>query len=182
MPDTSGFTGKKMEVFLAKLSEVVGSLPAADEKARIDEDLRVLIGYLEQVRQQIRAVPSREQIDFAALERLTGLMKGVDADPVLSRVLGLPGNGRRARRPVAPTDDERERAGKIAREIELLSRDETQARLLDKKYSLALLRRVASELGIRVRSKASRTAVIDTITGKIANRRGYEILRHGGHA
>lgn len=181
MPDTSGFTGKKMGVFLAKLSDVVGSLPAADEKARMDEDLRVLIGYLEQVRQQLRSVPSREQVDLAAIERLTGLMKRVDADPVLSRVLGLPGNGGRAGRPVAPTVEERERAGKIAREIESLSRDETQARLLGKKYSLALLRQVAGELGIRVRSKASRATVIDTIAGKIANRRGYEILRHGGH-
>ena len=63
-----------------------------------------------------------------------------------------------------------------------MSGDEVQDRLLDKTYSVALLRQIGGELGIRIPSRASRSSVIDTIAGKLANRRGYNILRHGGHA
>ena len=60
--------------------------------------------------------------------------------------------------------------------------DQVQHRLPDKSYSVALLRQIGGELGIRIPSRANRSSVIDTIAGKLANRRGYDILRHGGNA
>ena len=181
MNSKSGFTSKKMDGFLGKLSDLVGSLPSPDEKSRIDNDLRVLINYLEGIRKQLELVPTRSEIDSSVLERLRGLVKAVDSDPVLSGVLGLSTNGRRVgRRARALGDDARDRAREVAKELETLSGDQVQHRLLDKSYSVALLRQIGGELGIRIPSKASRSSVIDTIAGKLSNRRGYEILRHGG--
>jgi hypothetical protein len=183
MNSNSGFTSKKMDGFLGKLSDLVGSLPSPDEKSRIDNDLKVLINYLEGIRKQLELVPTRSQIDSSVIERLRGLMKAVDSDPVLSGVLGLSTNGRRvSRRARALGDDARARAREVAKELETLSGDQVQHRLLDKSYSVALLRQIGGELGIRIPSKASRSSVIDTIAGKLSNRRGYEILRHGGNA
>ena len=183
MNSKSGFTSKKMDGFLGKLSDLVGSLPSPDEKSRIDNDLRVLINYLEGIRKQLELVPTRSEIDSSVLERLRGLMKAVDSDPVLSGVLGLSTNGRRVgRRARALGDDARDRAREVAKELETLSGDQVQHRLLDKSYSVALLRQIGGELGIRIPSKASRSSVIDTIASKLSNRRGYEILRHGGNA
>lgn len=183
MKSRSGFTSKRMDGFLGKLSDLVGSLPSPDEKSRIDNDLKVLINYLEGIRKQLELVPTRSQMDISAIDRLRGLMKAVDADPTLSRVLGFSANGRRVgHRAAALGEDVRIRAQEIAKELETLSGDQVQRRLLDKSCSVALLRQVGGELGIRIPSRASRSSVIDTIAGKLANRRGYDILRHGGNA
>ncbi len=183
MNSKSGFTSRKMDGFLDKLSDLVGSLPSPDEKSRIDNDLKMLINYLEGVRKQLELVPTRSQIDGSAIDRLRQLMKAVDADPVLSRVLGFSTNGRGIRRqPGVLGDDARIRAREVAKELESLSEEQVQHRLLSESYSVALLRQIGGELGIRIPSRASRSSVIDTIAGRLANRRGYDILRHGGNA
>lgn len=183
MKNKSGFTSKKMDGFLGKLSEVVESLPSSDEKSRIDNDLRMLIDYLEGVRRQLELVPTRNQIDGSVIGRLRALMQVVDSDPVLSRILGFSTNGQRVgRRASVLGEDAKVRAREVARELETLSGDQVQHRLLDTSYSVALLRQIGGELGIRIPSKASRSSVIDTIAGKLSNRRGYDILRHGGNA
>ena len=183
MNKKSGFTSKKVDSFFGKLSDLVGSLPSPDEKARINNDLKVLINYLEGVRKQIELVPTRGQMDSSAIDRLRELMKEVDADPVLSRVLGFSANGRRVeRRASALGEDARKRAREVARELETLPGDQVQYKLLDKSYSVALLRQIGGELGIRIPSRASRSTAIETIAVKLANRRGYAILRHGENA
>ena len=183
MSTKSGLTGKKMEAFLGKLSDLVGSLPSADEKAQIDNDLKVLISYLEEVRKQLEAMPIRGQMDGSAIGRLRELLRAVDADPLLSRVLGMSTNGPRVRRGTRVIgEDARIRAREVARELQNLPGDQVQYRLLDRSYTVALLRRIGDELGIRIPAKANRSSVIDIIAGKLANRRGYDILRHGGRA
>ena len=183
MRGKGGFTSKKVDSFLGKLSELVGSLPSPQEKARVDNDLRMLINYLERVRKQLELVPTRDQIDGSVIDRLRELMKVVDSDPVLSRILGFSTNGRRVRRRASVLgEDARVRAREVARELETLSGDQVQYRLLDKSYSVALLRQIGGELGIRIPSKASRSSLVDMIAGKLSNRRGYDILRHGGNA
>ena len=183
MSSSSSFTSKKMNGFLGKLSEVLGALPSADDKSRIDNELRTLIEYLERIRRQLKLVPTNSTADRASIERLREFMEAAETDPVLSRVLGLSKNGpRNRRRDGGLTDDARIRAREVAQELQRMSGDEVQDRLLDKTYSVALLRQIGGELGIRIPSRASRSSVIDTIAGKLANRRGYNILRHGGHA
>ena len=183
MSAKSGLTSKKMDAFLGKLSDLVGSLPSADEKTRIDNDLKVIIGYLEEVRKQMEAMPTRGQMDGSAIDRLRQLLLAVDADPLLARVLGMSTNGPRARRGArALGEDARIRAREVARELKDLPGDQVQFRLLDRSYSVALLRQIGDELGIRIPAKANRSSVVDIIAGKLANRRGYDILRRGGSA
>lgn len=182
MTSKNGFTSKRMDGFLGKLADLVGSLPSPDEKARIDNDLRKLIDYLDGIRRQLELVPARTELDASVIDRLRQLITAVDSDPLLSRVLGFSTKGPQVRRPARVLDDDaRVRARKIARGLENLSGDRVRHRLVDKSYSVALLRQIGSELGIRIPSRASRSSIVDTIAGKLANRRGYEILRHGGN-
>jgi len=181
MATRNGSAGRRLDDFPGRLSDLIGALPTPAEKSRIDNDLRVLIEYLEGGRKQLALLPAGGRGDRASIDRLRELMREADGDPVLSRVLGFPSNGRRAGRRAAALDDAaRTRAREVAGELETLSREQVQHRLLDESYPVALLRQIGGELGIRIPSRASRSTAIDTIAGRLENRRGYEILRHGG--
>ena len=48
-----------------------------------------------------------------------------------------------------------------------------------KTYKVAALRAIASQLGLRIPSKATRLSIAEKITKALANRWGYEYLRGG---
>lgn len=182
MTDPKILTGKKIEVFLSKLSELVEALPTQETKNKTNQELNTLIEFLLEFQERMKNVPTIEETKEISsnIERLITLVKIADSDPFLSRTLGLQSQkfgGQPKRQSL--TQAERGKAKELAEQIKGLSPEELNQKLEDtNKYKVILLKQIANELGIKVESKASRSSIIEKISTKISNVRGYEYLRN----
>lgn len=178
-------TGRKLDRFLTDLSALVESLPSADTKAKMDADLVSLIRFLEEFRAALKALPTddgAEQIS-STVEHIKDFIRIAEADPTMCRVLGLSEraqiNGRPRQRTIAAGGFD---AAKALDELQKLPSQELAYALTDRKtYKVATLRAIASQLGLRIPSKATRLSVAERITKALSNKRGYQHLREGGH-
>lgn len=183
MTDSKKITGKKIEAFLSNLAGLVESLPTLETKAEVNRELDALIGFLSEFQEKMRDVPTIEETKeiSSTVERLITLVKLADSDPFLSRNLGLsPQKSGGQSRHQSLTDTERRKAKEIAAQIKKLSPQELSKELADKKtYKVVFLKQVASEIGARVSSRATRASIIEKISKKLSNTRGYDYLRTG---
>ena len=98
-------TGRRLDRFLSDLSALVEVLPSPDVKARMDADLASLIKFLQGFRARLSSLPTDEGADQIAstIEAVKDFVRIAEADPVMSRVLGLSKqarpNGRPRRKP-----------------------------------------------------------------------------------
>lgn len=181
MSDSKKITGKKIEIFLGKLSDLVESLPTQEAKDKTNKELEALINFLLEFQERMKNVPTIEESEkiLSTIEKLITLVKVADSDPFLSRSLGLSSQklgGQLKRRSL--TDAERSKAKQIAVQLKELSPQELNKKLEGKNaYKVILLKQIANELGIKVDSKATRISIIEKISKKISNIRGYDYLR-----
>jgi len=153
-----------------------------ETKDKTNQELEALINFLLEFQEKMKNIPTIEEtkeISFA-VEKLITLVKVADSDPFLSRSLGLssqtPG-GQPKRQSL--TDAERSKAKQIAAQIKELSPQELHKKLEDKNaYKVILLKQIANELGAKVDSKATRESIIEKISKKTSNIRGYDYLRN----
>ncbi len=183
MVDANRITSKKIQVFLSKLSDLVESLPSQETKDKTDAELNTLINFLSEFRERMNNVPTIEEAKeiSSTIERLIIFVKLADSDPFLSRSLGLSSakiGGQSKRRAI--TDSERCKAKEIAEQIRGLSPQELDKKFSDKSiYKIIFLKQIASEMGIRVDSRATRASIIRMMSKKLSNIQGYEYLRSG---
>lgn len=177
-------TGRRLDRFLTDLSSLVESLPSADVKAKLDADLASLIEFLEQLRTTLKSLPTDGGADqiAATIEHVKDFVRIAEADPTMCRLLGLSErkqtDGRPRRRPRVAGDFD---AAKALGELHKMPSQEIERTLTDRKtYTVAALRAIASQLGLRIPSKATRLSVAERITKAVSNRRGYQYLREGG--
>ncbi len=113
---------------------------------------------------------------------LKDCVRVAESDPVMSRVLGFPsdnGSSKRSPRSAIPKQG-REEAKVIAEELKRLSSEDIECRLADKrKYNISMLKQIGGVLGLNIPSKVTRLSIIEKITKKTANLRGYHYLRNG---
>ena len=178
-------TGRKLDRFLSDLSALVDTLPSPDVKAQVDRELGSLIEFLQDFRDRLKSLPTDKDADgvAATIEAVRDCVRIAEADPVMSRILGLSPEFHATRKPVkgVTTERDREAAKSIARELKDMPPGEVEQALADKgKYNVSMLRQVGGELGIRLPSKSTRLAMIDRISKALANRWGYDYLSHGG--
>lgn len=182
MNDPAKLTSKKIESFLSKLSELVDTLPSQETKSQIDQDLDVLIKFLQDFRGRLKSVPTVEDTDgiVSTIETLKDYVRVAESDPVMSVILGFrsdKGSSKKSSQN-SLTEMECREAKIIAQELRGLSEKEVEDRLADpKKHTVAMLRQIAGELGLRISSKASKKVIVETIIKTIENERGYRILR-----
>ncbi len=174
--------GKKLDSFLSKMSELVDTLPSQETKSRLDKELGVMIEFLTDFRNRLKTLPTDQDANqvTSTIELIKDYVRMAESDPVLSRVLGLSGNGtsRRALKPLA--EQSRKEAGSIAEVLKELSPEDIERRLSDKrKYNVSMLKQIGKELGLSIPSKSSRLSIMEKIVKKTANLRGYNHLRHG---
>ena len=62
MSDSVKLTGRKLDSFLSKLSELVDALPADETKLRLDRELDALIKFLQDFRIRLRSLPAGEDV------------------------------------------------------------------------------------------------------------------------
>ena len=177
-------TGRRLDRFLTDLSALVESLPSADAKAKMDADLASLIEFLEQFRTTLKSLPTDGGADqiAATIEYVKDFVRIAEADPTMCRVLGLSErkqtNGRPRQPPKVTGDFD---AAKALDELQKMPSQEIERTLTDRKtYTVAALKAIASQLGLRIPSKATRLSVAERITKALSNRRGYQYLREGG--
>ena len=177
-------TGKKLDSFLSKLSELVDGLPSQETKSRLDQELGVLIEFLKDFRTRLRSLPTGEDEEgvTSTIETIRDYVHVAESDPIMSRVLGLSSESRILRKSSqnSLTAQDREEAKAMAEELKALSPEDIDHRLADKrKYTISMLRQIGGELGLNFPSKSTRLSIIEKISKKTANLRGYSYLRHG---
>ena len=161
------------------------TLPSPDVKAQMDRELASLIEFLQDFRDRLKSLPTDQDADGVAstIETVRDCVRIAEADPVMSRILGLSPEAHTTRKPVkgVTTERDREAAKSIARELKDMPPGEVEQMLSDRtKYNVLTLRRIGGELGIRLSSKSTRLVMIDRISKALANRWGYDYLSHGG--
>ena len=183
MGNSTQSMGKKLDSFLSKMSELIDTLPSQETKSRLDKELGVLIEFLTDFRNRLKTVPTDQDAnDFTStIELIKDYVRVAESDPMLSRVLGLSGNGASRKPPHKPlTEQNRKEAESIAEVLKELSPEDVERRLSDKrKYNVPMLKQIGKELGITIPSKSSRLSITEKIVKKTANMRGYSHLRHG---
>ena len=171
MTNSKNLTGKKIETFLSKLADMTESLPTREMKEKTNQELDALITFFLDFQERMKNVPTIEETKeiSSTVEKLITLVKVAESDPFLSRTLGLSTqktSGQPKRQPL--TDAERSIAKELASELKELSPQEMNRRLEDKnKFKITLLRQIATELGVKVSSKATRALIIEKISKKI---------------
>lgn len=183
MNNSGKLTGKKLESFLSKMSELVDTLPSQETRDRLDQELEVLIKFLQDFQNRLKSLPTEEDVYGVtpSIETIKDCVRIAESDPVMSRVLGLSADsGALRRRPNnSLTQQDREEAKAIAEELKELSpRDVERKFANNRKYTIPILRQIAGALGINIPSKSTRLSIIEKIAKKIANLRGYNYLRH----
>lgn len=172
-----------MESFLCKLADLVESLPTQESKDKTNRELVTLINFLSEFQEKMKDVPTIEEAKEIAstIEKLVTFVKLADSDPFLSRCFGLSSQkvGGQFKRS-SLTNADRSRAKEIAGQIKDMSSQDLNIELSDKNaYKVIFLKQIASEIGIKVDSRATRASIIEKISKKISNTRGYEYLRTG---
>ena len=176
-------TGRKLDRFLTDLSALVESLPSADAKARMDADLASLIEFLEQFRARLNSLPTDDGAEQMAstIEHIRDFVRIAEEDPTMCQLLGLSEQGRTNGRPRQRTIAADFDAAKALDKLQQMPSQEVELALTDRNtYKVAALRAIASQLGLRIPSKATRLSVAEKIAKALANRRGYQYLREGG--
>lgn len=184
MKDGVKLTGRKLEGFLSKLSELVDALPSQETKSQLDRELDVLIRFLQDFRSRLKSLPTVEGRDgvSATIETLKDYVRVAESDPVMSRVLGLSSEKGWQTKPSQNllTEHDRREAKAITEELKGLSHEEVERKLAEgKKYKIAMLRQIGGELGLKFPSKSTRLSMVEKIAKKIDNLRGYDSLRRG---
>ena len=175
-------TGKKLDSFLSKMSELVDTLPSQETKSRLDKELGVLIEFLTDFQDRLRMLPTDRNANevTSTIELIRDYVRVAESDPVMSRVLGLSENGLSGKSPKPLTEQRRKEAESIAEALMELSPEDVERRLSDKKrYNVPMLKQIGKELGLSIPSKSSRLSIMEKIVKKTANLRGYSHLRHG---
>ena len=184
MNNSAKLTGRKLDRFLSDLSELIDTFPSRDTKSRLDQELGVLIGFLEEFRERLKSLPTEEDMDgvMSAIETIKDQLRLAESDPMLSRVIGiLPDDGVVRRSQHKPmTKQDHEEAKTMAEDMKGMELGDIEHKLKDKKkYNNAMLRQIGNELGLRFSSKSTRLSMLNGILKKISNLQGYRYLRHG---
>ena len=186
MGNSPKLTGRKLDSFLSKLTELVDMLPSQETKSRLDQELDVLIKFVQDFRARLKSLPTVEDTEgvISTIETLKDYVRVAESDPLMSRVLGLSLDQKELKRPSRSsfTEHDRKEVKAIAEEIKGLSQEEAERKLADgKKYKIAMLRQIGEELGLNFPSKSTRLSIVEKITKKLDNLRGYDSLRRGSH-
>lgn len=156
----------------AAVRAIADATPTEDEKAGLQAKFGEMIEFLQGLRSRLATMPTQSEFDDAVrtADDLDKLFEDARRRPALATALGLrPLAHRRAQQ---PNLDE---ATAVARELESLPIDAIRERLGQIPGEVQL-RAVAKALGVSASSRTSRGALINQVSARISNRRGYEIL------
>ena len=168
-----------MESLFRGLKSLLNSLPTEEEKSELLRNLSEAQDFLEELRLLVETIPTMESSRELSegLSRLDILTERAYREDGLRKLLGLRG----------PTVDRKRKAfaqedanGRVGRLEDIIVQSETSeiADLLALE-SLAVLKGLAEQFGIRTRSKERKPDLVKRIATYVENQRGYALLRGG---
>ena len=157
---------------------IVDGLPTDAERSAAIGYLDKVIKFLTDVRSAVSGLPTQEAAapTSEAVSRLRELLEKAEADESLSLALTMRRRQRAAAGSVGVSDG---RAQELLSGLEQLDPDDLRVRLDNPAISSAELRAVAALLGIKTSQRTSRRAIQNQVASRIANDRGYDLLRRG---
>lgn len=179
MSKTSKRRPSRLAVFLKHLTGILDVLPSESEKQEVEEALRKLVAFLNDLKARLELVPSAEDVSGlrVAVQRLEQALAAAETDPVLAGVFGLPRPRARRREGKAVSEPGSTAGSRALEALQALSIDEIRAKLQSDSYPLATLRAVASHLKVRPTKGLTREALAHQVVMRIANDRAYKGLR-----
>jgi hypothetical protein len=160
---------------LGCLEQVVALLPTREEKSDIDTALNSLITFLGDLQRSYALLPAQQDLDSVrqGIGQLANIMEAAQENPVIAAAVGSrrPSPAQQKTANTVPPEEARQLLAKL----QPMSFDAIRSELEAESYSVACLRAIARELGIKG-SKLKRESLIHQIAAKIANLRGYRML------
>lgn len=159
---------------------MVDSLPTEENKANMLREIDLFIKYLNEAKERLTSFPSTNEMKVASqiIERLGNFISLAEQNDSLSKALGSTKHSKLMFN--KSLSHQRGDLRIITEELKNLSVDELTERLDNNKtFSVPILKQIAAEYGIRLSSRDSRNMIIQRISKKLSNLRGYELLRKG---
>ena len=167
------------ETLMKGLKALLTSLPSDEEKSELLRTLSEAQSFLEELRLLVESIPTMESSqEFAeGLSRLDILAERARRDGGLRRLMGFRDVGRStAKRPAGPVEVEA-RARALEQKLSRLEAPDIVSALERSGEPVSVLIELATQIGIKVRSKERKAELIGRIASHISNWRGYRLLR-----
>ena len=173
-------TAKRVNTFLQQLAALADSLPSKDQIGEIERELDRVIAFLGDFKARLIELPTRE--DEASLQESLKILRHfvviAEADPIISRTLGLQPKQAKARSRPTRTNTRPDLAT-IIDDLKGSPKNDISTSFSERVNgcTVADLKQIAASMGLRVGSKATRSAIIDQIARQAENEAGYAYLR-----
>ena len=167
------------DTLMKGMKALLSSLPSDEEKRELLRTLSEAQSFLEELRLLVESIPTMESSqEFAeGLSRLDTLAERARGDGGLRRLMGFRDAGKSAaKRPAAPAEAEA-RARALEQELRSLDAPDIVSALERSREPVSVLTELATQIGIRVRSKERKAELIGRIATHISSWRGYRLLR-----
>ena len=169
----------KEQVVLNYLKEIISRLPSDARKQELVDNLELINKHIQDLKERMQLLPNDFRISeiINAIDLINDFLVSAKDNPPVAAALGLP-----YKRPSSTNIrkiSESQIGEKLFKELNSLPTDEILQRLLDyKNVSMADLRALAIQIGIKHQERVKRADLVDKIVKLgFANIRGYERLR-----
>ena len=166
-----------IETLLRGVKSLLNSLPTEDEKQEILQSLGEISKFLEELQSLVMQVPTMESSRELSegLSRLDALTRQVHQDTGLRKALGLRGSIARGKGRAATSAVADEQVSELMEVV--ANSDSSKIESLIAQEPLAVLRKLADRLNLRVPSKERKQDMIRRLVIHVENQRGYATLR-----
>jgi len=166
------------EGFFKGLQNLLDTLPTESQKQEINNAFTELIGFLTDLQNIFLAMPSIEDSAHISqsLTKLQEFYVATQKVPLVAASIGAGRNSTNRNSGALPTKEVNIDVNAVLSSLAKLSADEIRSRLVDKTYTKPALQAIASELGMKPASNATRKSLADKIANDIVNQRMRDSL------
>jgi hypothetical protein len=165
----------KFEVkgFIKGLRSLLEALPSEPQKQKLNDAFTELIGFLTDLQNILLAMPSTEDVSQLrqSLPKLEEFYASAKKVPAIAASVGVGRGSKKRKLSARKTKKVEIDAKRVLANLEKLPADEIRPQLDDKTYSKQSLRLIASEMGLKTASSATRKSLADKIASDIVNQR-----------
>ncbi|HKQ76621.1 MAG TPA: hypothetical protein VJ810_23200 [Blastocatellia bacterium] len=178
MAKSTKSAGVEVESFIQRLQSLLDALPSESQKQEINNAFTELISFLTDMQNLFLAMPSTEDSASirVSLEKLAGFYASAQKVPIIAASVGA-GQKSTKRSSGASSKEEIDiDVNEVLASLTKLSADEIRSQLDGNAYSKHSLRLIASEMGLKTASGATRKRLAEKIANDIVNQRMRDSL------